>query len=243
MHFQVGTEISFRLPMASLSAFERMFREIEGCMKKTVSNMELSGNGDKDSLGIESYGISVTTLEEVFLRVAGCDYDEVECFVENNHTHKSDSVASLPTNDHPSTKISCLKFFGNYKKIFGFMTTMLGRACGLIFATVISFINFLGMQCCSCCFITRSTFWQHSKALFIKRAISARRDHKTIIFQLMIPTLFLFIGLLFLKLKPHPDQQSLTLSTSHFNPLLSGGGGGGPIPFNLSLPIAEKVCH
>ncbi|KRH66908.2 hypothetical protein GLYMA_03G136000v4 [Glycine max] len=240
---EVGTEISFRLPMASSSAFERMFREIEGCMKKTVSNMELSGNGDKDSLGIESYGISVTTLEEVFLRVAGCDYDEVECFVENNHTHKSDSVASLPTNDHPSTKISCLKFFGNYKKIFGFMTTMLGRACGLIFATVISFINFLGMQCCSCCFITRSTFWQHSKALFIKRAISARRDHKTIIFQLMIPTLFLFIGLLFLKLKPHPDQQSLTLSTSHFNPLLSGGGGGGPIPFNLSLPIAEKVAQ
>ncbi|KAG5055117.1 hypothetical protein JHK85_007627 [Glycine max] len=104
----VGTEISFRLPMASSSAFERMFREIEGCMKKTVSNMELSGNGDKDSLGIESYGISVTTLEE---------------------------------------------------------------------------------------------------------------------------------------LKPHPDQQSLTLSTSHFNPLLSGGGGGGPIPFNLSLPIAEKVAQ
>ena len=81
MHFQVGTEISFRLPMASSSAFERMFREIEGCMKKTVSNMELSGNGDKDSLGIESYGISVTTLEEEFLRVAGCDYDEDECFV------------------------------------------------------------------------------------------------------------------------------------------------------------------
>ncbi|TKY62628.1 ABC transporter A family member 1 [Spatholobus suberectus] len=239
---EVGTEISFRLPMASSSAFERMFREIEGCMKKPVSNMELSGNGDKDSFGIESYGISVTTLEEVFLRVAGCDYDEVECFEENNHSLMSDSVASLPTIDHPPTKISCLKILGNYKKILGFMSTMLGRACGLIFATVLSFINFLGMQCCSCC-LTRSTFWQHSKALIIKRAISARRDHKTVIFQLMIPTLFLFIGLLFLKLKPHPDQQSLTLSTSHFNPLLSGGGGGGPIPFNLSLPIAEKVAQ
>ncbi|KAK7285619.1 hypothetical protein RJT34_20395 [Clitoria ternatea] len=239
---EVGTEISFRLPMASSSAFERMFREIEGCIKKPVSNMELSGSGDKDSLGIESYGISVTTLEEVFLRVAGCDYDEVECFEENNRSHISDSPASLP-NDHQSPKISCLKTFGNYKKILGFMCTMVGRACGLIFATVISFINFLGMQCCSCCLITRSTFWQHSKALFIKKAISARRDHKTIIFQLMIPAVFLFLGLLFLKLKPHPDQQSLTLSTSYFNPLLSGGGGGGPIPFNLSLPIAKMVAQ
>ncbi|KAK7336540.1 hypothetical protein VNO77_17083 [Canavalia gladiata] len=240
---EVGTEISFRLPMASSSAFERMFREIEGCMKKPVSNMELSCSSDKDSFGIESYGISVTTLEEVFLRVAGSDYDEVECFEENNSSHISDSLASLPANDCPPGRISYLKLFGNYKTILGFISTMVGRACGLIFATVISFINFLSMLCCSCCIITRSTFWQHSKALFIKRAISARRDHKTIIFQLMIPAVFLFIGLLFLKLKPHPDQQSLTLSTSHFNPLLSGGGGGGPIPFNLSLPIAEKVAQ
>ena len=240
MHFQVGTEISFRLPLASSSAFEGMFREIEGCMKKPVLNMELSGSGNKDSLGIESYGISVTTLEEVFLRVAGCDYDAVECFEENDHSLISDAVASLGSYDHSSTK-KC--FFGNYKMFLGFISSIAGRACGLIFATVLSFINFLGMLCCGCCLITRSTFWQHSKALFIKRAISARRDHKTIIFQLMIPAVFLFIGLLFLKLKPHPDQQGLILSTSYFNPLLSGGGGGGPIPFNLSLPIAEKVSH
>lgn len=236
----MGTEISFRLPLASSSAFEGMFREIEGCMKKTVLNMELSGSCNEGKLGIESYGISVTTLEEVFLQVAGCDYDGVERFEENNNSLVSDSVASLASYDHPSTK-KC--FFGNYKKFLGFISSIVGRACGLIFAMVISFINCLGMLCCSCCLINRSTFWQHSKALFIKRAISARRDHKTIIFQLMIPALFLFIGLLFLKLKPHPDQQGLILSTSYFNPLLSGGGGGGPIPFNLSLPIAEQVSH
>jgi hypothetical protein len=229
--------------MASSSTFERMFREIEGCMKKTVLSMEIRGSCEKDSYGIESYGISVTTLEEVFLRVAGCDYDEVECFEENNRSLISESVVSVPSNDLPSTKICYYKVFGNYKKIIGFMSTMVGRACDLIFAAVISFINFIGLQCCSCCLITTSTFWQHSKALFIKRAISARRDHKTIMFQLLIPAIFLFIGLLFMELKPHPDQIPLTLSTSYFNPLLSGGGGGGPIPFNLSFPIAEKVCH
>ncbi|CAL0326631.1 unnamed protein product [Lupinus luteus] len=239
---EVGTEISFRLPLASSPAFEGMFREIERCMKKSGSNVGLSGSSDNDSLGIESYGISVTTLEEVFLRVAGCDYNEAECLEENNHSLLSDSVASLASYDRPSKTICYPEVFGNYK-IFGFLACMVGRVCGLIFAMLISFINFLGMQCCSCGIITRSTFWQHSKALFIKKAITARRDTKTIIFQLMIPAVFLFFGLLFLKLKPHPDQQGLTLSTSYFNPLLSGGGGGCPIPFNLSLPIAEKVAQ
>ncbi|MED6170830.1 ATP-binding cassette sub- A member 1 [Stylosanthes scabra] len=237
---EVGTEISFRLPLASSSAFEGMFREVEGCMKNPVLNMEISGSGNNDSLGIESYGISVTTLEEVFLRVAGCDYDGVEHFEENDHSLVPDSVALLGSYDHPSTK-KC--FLGNYKKLLGLISSIVAGACGLIFAMVISFINFVGMLCCSCCLISGSTFWQHSRALFIKRAISARRDHKTIIFQLMIPAVFLLIGLLFLKLKPHPDQQGLTLSTSYFNPLLTGGGGGGPIPFNLSLPIAEKVAQ
>lgn len=228
--------------MASSSTFERMFREIEGCMKRPVLSMEISGSCEKDSHGIESYGISVTTLEEVFLRVAGCDY-EVECSEETHHSLISEPIVSLTSANRSSTEICYYKVFGNYKKIIGFMSTVVGRACDLIFDAVISFINFVGMQCCSCCLITTSTFWQHSKALFIKRAISARRDHKTIMFQLIIPALFLFIGLLFMELKPHPDQISLTLSTSNFNPLLSGGGGGGPIPFNLSFPIAEKVCH
>ncbi|KAF7819038.1 ABC transporter A family member 1 isoform X1 [Senna tora] len=240
---EVGTEISFRLPLLSSPAFESMFREIESCLRKSVSNLESTDNDEKGSLGIESYGISVTTLEEVFLRVAGCDYDEVECFEEKNCPPISDSLASHAYYDRPSSKSFHFDFFGNYRKILGFISSLVGRACSLFFATVTSLINLLGMLCCSCCVFTRSTFWQHSKALIIKRAISARRDHKTIVFQLLIPAVFLFIGLLFLKLKPHPDQQSLTLTTSYFNPLLSGGGGGGPIPFNLSFPIAGEVAH
>lgn len=41
----------------------------------------------------------------------------------------------------------------------------------------------------------------------------------------------------------HPDQPSITFITSNFNPLLSGEGGGGPIPFDLSLPIAKQVSQ
>jgi ATP-binding cassette subfamily A (ABC1) protein 3 len=234
---EVGTEISFKLPLASSSSFESMFREIESCMRRSVCNSKTSGSEDKDYLGIESYGISVTTLEEVFLRVAGCDYNEAECIEHKEDICLPDAVDSQASHDHVPKKL------GNYKYILGVISTIVGRACGLIFAAVLSFINFLSIQCSGCCFISRSTFWQHFRALFIKRAISARRDRKTIVFQLLIPAVFLLIGLLFLKLKPHPDQQSLTFTTSQFNPLLSGGGGGGPIPFDLSWPIAKEIAQ
>ncbi|XP_022745140.1 ABC transporter A family member 1-like isoform X3 [Durio zibethinus] len=237
---EVGTEISFKLPLASSSAFETMFREIESCIGRSVSNSETSVCGDKSYLGIESYGISVTTLEEVFLRVAGCDFDEAESTKQGNNFI---SPESIPSHEQVPKRISYTKLLGSYKKIIEVISSIVTRICGLFVTIFLSFIHFLNMQCCSCCMISRSMFWQHSRALLIKRAASARRDRKTIVFQLLIPVIFLFFGLLFLKLKPHPDQQSVTFTTSYFNPLLSGwGGGGGPIPFDLSWPIAKEVA-
>ncbi|KAG0463336.1 hypothetical protein HPP92_019405 [Vanilla planifolia] len=103
---------------------------------------------------------------------------------------------------------------------------------------------FFVFKICSCFAIAvaSSVFWLHFKALFIKRLISAQRDRRAVIFQLLIPAFFMLLGLLFLRIKPHPDQDSITLTTSHFNPLLTGGGGGAPIPFNLDYIISEKVA-
>ncbi|KAH9679348.1 ABC transporter A family member 1 [Citrus sinensis] len=237
---EVGTEITFKLPLASSSSFESMFREIESCIRKSVSKVEADATEDTDYLGIESFGISVTTLEEVFLRVAGCNLDESECISQRNNLVTLDYV-SAESDDQAPKRISNCKLFGNYKWVFGFIVTVVQRACTLIVAAVLGFLNFLIKKCCTCCIISRSMFWQHCKALFIKRAVSARRDRKTIVFQLLIPAIFLLVGLLFLKLKPHPDMLSVTFTTSNFNPLLSGGGGGGPIPFDLSWPIANEV--
>ncbi|KAH9648601.1 ABC transporter A family member 1 [Citrus sinensis] len=237
---EVGTEITFKLPLASSSSFESMFREIESCIRKSVSKVEADATEDTDYLGIESFGISVTTLEEVFLRVAGCNLDESECISLRNNLVTLDYV-SAESDDQAPKRISNSKLFGNYKWVFGFIVTVVQRACTLIVAAVLGFLNFLIKKCCTCCIISRSMFWQHCKALFIKRAVSARRDRKTIVFQLLIPAIFLLVGLLFLKLKPHPDMLSVTFTTSNFNPLLSGGGGGGPIPFDLSWPIANEV--
>ncbi|XP_048142031.1 LOW QUALITY PROTEIN: ABC transporter A family member 1 [Rhodamnia argentea] len=238
---EVGTEISFKLPLASSPFFESMFREIEGCMKRSMSSSRKLGVDE--NLGIESYGISVTTLEEVFLRVAGCDYDVAETAAEENISVSTNNNSSQDSCGSTAKMTFHNKVCGCYKKALWILPALIGKACSFFVAGILSLLSCFSMQCCSCSIISRSIFWQHCKALFIKRAISARRDRKTIVFQLLIPAVFLFLGLLLLKLKPHPDQQSITYTTSHFNPLLSGGGGGGPIPFDLSWPIANEVAQ
>ncbi|KAI7740196.1 hypothetical protein M8C21_031110, partial [Ambrosia artemisiifolia] len=240
---QVGTEISFKLPLVSSASFESMFREIESCISKSDPSLTSLEHEGPTDFGIESYGISVTTLEEVFLRVAGSDIIDEECMEGKDNIILPDSTPSQTCDDYVEDKTSRFKIFGNYITVFGIMLSAVGRACTLFITAALSLLNFVSVHSCCPSFITRSTFWKHSKALLIKRWISARRDRKTIVFQLLIPAIFLFIGLLLLELKPHPDQPSITFTTSNFNPLLSGEGGGGPIPFDLSLPIAKEVSH
>ncbi|KAL0383532.1 UNVERIFIED_CONTAM: ABC transporter A family member 1 [Sesamum calycinum] len=141
---EVGNEISFKLPIASSSSFESMFREIERCMQRSNPSLETPDCGDSTFLGIESYGISVTTLEEVFLRVAGGDFDVTDYVIEEKPLTAPNLDVNQQSQNNASERIFCSK-------------------------------------------------------------------------------------------------QSVTFTTSHFNPLLTGGGGGGPIPFDLSLQIAKEV--
>ena len=53
MESNIGTELSFLLPHDSSPLFQRLFSAMEG---------------QQEELGISSYGVTVTTMEEVFLR-------------------------------------------------------------------------------------------------------------------------------------------------------------------------------
>ncbi|XP_055711669.1 phospholipid-transporting ATPase ABCA3 isoform X3 [Phlebotomus papatasi] len=81
----IGTELSYQLPDSAAKKFQPMLKDLE----------EHSGK-----LGIASYGISLTTLDEVFMRV-GSDYNasNVENHETNGHTRfldpNNDSAASL----------------------------------------------------------------------------------------------------------------------------------------------------
>lgn len=233
----VGSEVSFRLPLASSSLFVNMFREIESRI------IRRPGDGDdstfvENDCGIESYGISVTTLEEVFLKVAGQRLDGVDFHQYQKSLEKS-SITDCQVSQSTLFRLSISKSY--WVHAFEFFRRLF-CAAGHVLSLFIGFAVFSLLKICCCSAIVRSVLWAHLKALFIKRAISARRDRRTVAFQLLIPAIFMFLGLLFLRIKPHPDQDSLILTTSHFNPLLSGGGGGGPIPFNLCFPVAEKLA-
>ena len=56
-HF--GRELSYVLPREQVSAFPPLFTKLE----------ELVGSGTASLMGFESYGVSMTTLEEVFLKL------------------------------------------------------------------------------------------------------------------------------------------------------------------------------
>ncbi|KAJ3669241.1 hypothetical protein LUZ60_011191 [Juncus effusus] len=206
----VGTEISFRLPLSSSHSFEAMFREIESLI------IQNSNNSIKC---IESYGISVTTLEEVFLRVSS---EETQTQTQNQNPTQNPQISTASKSVHHIYSI-----LSNFSLlILNFLVLTFSKLC-----------------CCNFLFLTNSNFYRHSKALFIKRAVSAKRDRRTVAFQLVVPAVALLLGLMFLKLKPHPDQKAVKLTTDYFNPLYGGfAGGGGPIPFNLSLPVALKVA-
>jgi hypothetical protein len=54
----VGTELTFQMPIRETGSFAGLFERLDN---------------DQTSLGVEQYGVSVTTMEEVFLKVASSD--------------------------------------------------------------------------------------------------------------------------------------------------------------------------
>jgi len=68
--YDVSAEVQYQLPLASTGQFQSFFKDLDEHM---------------DQLSLEQYGISVTTLEEVFLRVAkGEDEEEDDEIVPEN---------------------------------------------------------------------------------------------------------------------------------------------------------------
>ena len=77
-----GLELSYILPKEESSQFESLFGHLEN---------------NKSELGIESYGASVTTLEEVFLKVK-----------ENDDIHENGEALSKKLYRQLSSKTKCM---------------------------------------------------------------------------------------------------------------------------------------
>ncbi|KAG1688669.1 hypothetical protein DVH05_027488 [Phytophthora capsici] len=75
----VGSEIAFQLPLQSSSSFATMFAEMDRQL---------------NSLGLLSYGVSVTTLEEVFIKVAELADENNQHTLGHNHAGPRNSSDS-----------------------------------------------------------------------------------------------------------------------------------------------------
>lgn len=75
----VGSELSYQLPMSAASKFVPMFEGLEQQME--------SGN-------ISSYGVSITTLDEVFLLVARGETHSKKDFASSRRMARTDDVAA-----------------------------------------------------------------------------------------------------------------------------------------------------
>ncbi|KAL3659652.1 hypothetical protein V7S43_015327 [Phytophthora oleae] len=80
----VGSEIAFQLPLHSSSSFATMFAEMDRQLK---------------SLGLLSYGVSVTTLEEVFIKVAE--------LADENNQHTLGDAARTNTSESGGNYQAC----------------------------------------------------------------------------------------------------------------------------------------
>jgi len=147
----VGTELSFQLPFSASSKFPALFENIEN---------------DQDNLGLESYGVSVTTLEEVFIKITrGTDTNKsaLSGMVKNNDASEDLFVVSKDDDVERAEGSSLMKQV-NFEK------------------------NSADDQVLY--------FFQHMRALLKKRALYFIRDKKAQIFLFLIPFFFLWGGLI-----------------------------------------------
>ncbi|OWZ23178.1 ABC transporter [Phytophthora megakarya] len=162
----IGTELTFQLPFEASAGFPALFRELES---------------RQHEFGISSFVISVTTLEEIFLKVAenGSAQTVIKGSMEGNELTKSGDTISV-------TVKPC-------------------EAAIVVESTRINMKGAMELEHSetqnSRVALTRAifTFTIHMKALLHKRVQCGKRDFNMLFFSTILPIIAVFIGLSALK--------------------------------------------
>jgi ATP-binding cassette subfamily A (ABC1) protein 1 len=169
----VGAEISFQLPYEDSHKFAEFFDEIEA--KKT-------------ELGVLSYGISITTMEEVFIKVADAEHGDgvtsVDDIVRENSLRKQSSLSLREDRRTKSSQVDDVHH--GYKQSEAIKDPV-------------------------------KLFFLHLKALLTKRYRYAFRDFKSLRYSIVFPILLMLLGFALLLVNPNlKNQPSVPISTSGF---------------------------
>ncbi|KNC85707.1 hypothetical protein, variant [Sphaeroforma arctica JP610] len=163
----IGAELSYQLPQTEMDKFVPMFQELEQRLQE---------------LDIQSYGVSCTTLEEVFLKVGEMEHDD-----EGEADDKDSDSNDLYNKD-------------------GASSTLMSEV-GVDVSSVDGGDDFENRYLMSPGY---ALAWQRIKALLVKRYINASRDWKVGLAQLMVPVAFCLLALCLGKFAPNPSDRDWT---------------------------------
>ncbi|XP_077983207.1 phospholipid-transporting ATPase ABCA3-like [Glandiceps talaboti] len=192
-----GAELSFILPREKTVAFKEMCKDLEE---------------NRLNLGIDSFGISVTTLEDVFLKVDeiaalsnNCNEDQDGNFrmelSRDEQLQGDQNVIHDDVNSVTSSNNGDLQYFGSNSN-YG-STENIVQVDMDIHDAYQEKGDIQGFE----------LKWQQLKAIFIKRLTHSKRDVKAIVTQLILPLVLVFFGLFLTVTSPRSsDDQSRALT-------------------------------
>ena len=189
----VGAEIAIQVPLESSKMFPKLFAEIDTDMK---------------SFGIAGYGASVTTLEEVFMKVG------------EGANHFSSQVNRNLTGTTGEVRIGTGENCDNVETAANESVEMPADELRIPLLTE----NDTDAKAES-----DNVFWIHFSAMFLKRFNYAKRDRKAICCNTLLPVILLVLGLTLLKIFPMKEEPALLLSIEQYSQQETF------VPFNSSV--------
>uniref|UniRef100_A0A672ZSW2 ABC transporter domain-containing protein n=1 Tax=Sphaeramia orbicularis TaxID=375764 RepID=A0A672ZSW2_9TELE len=179
-----GAELSYILPKESTSRFELLFAELEM---------------NREELGIASYGASVTTMEEVFLRVGKL----------------VDSSLDIQAIQLPALQ------YQHERRSHDWTTDDASSISGMTDVTDFTDSGTLISEDCSNIKLNTGIrlHLQQFYAMFLKRALYSWRNWKVMVAQFLVPLVFTAVALFVARTLPsHQDAPQLRLALSRYGP-------------------------
>ena len=242
----VGTEISFQMPHNMAPKFAIMFKEID--QKKNV-------------LGIEQYSISLTTMEEVFMKIADGAHDDedaggrqdMEDFASKLRARRDEALAAQNPGDLNHSREASAA--GGIQGGFAVRTNRSAELDAPLIPSDARSDDPSGrtergtMLCC-----------RHFRAMYLKRTHYARRDSKAVCCMTIMPCVLVFLGLALLKyaaraqnppplvmnLAQYPNADTVPLpvyapgGVTDFSNALEGNGGTLHLAKKTSLDLSKN---
>ncbi|KAG9264555.1 ATP-binding cassette sub-family A member 3 [Astyanax mexicanus] len=179
-----GAELSYILPKESTSKFELLFAELEM---------------NREELGIASYGASVTTMEEVFLRVGKL----------------VDSSLDIQAIQLPALQ------YQHERRSHDWTVDDTSSTSGLTDVTDFTDSGTLISEDCSNIKLNTGAklYMQQFYAMFLKRALYSWRNWKVMVAQFLVPLIFTVVALVVARFLPdHQNAPQLRLALGRYGP-------------------------